>query len=99
MSGPTTTSVYEIGVTSMRLSHRAAEAVGLLWPENQVHVVWHQTVAPYLDTGFARLLHQKITIDLLVAVLEEKGLTTVPTLRHVVGKAGDHHTGQWRHAA
>jgi hypothetical protein len=48
-------------------------------------MIGHQTVHPNLDPCLARLLGQQIAIDLVVAVLEEDGLSSIPALRHVVG--------------
>jgi hypothetical protein len=57
----------------------------------------HETVRPYLDSGLARLLSQRIPIDLLVAVLKKDRLPTVPTLRNVMRKASNHPTRQSCH--
>jgi hypothetical protein len=56
MSRPATTSVDEIGVTPMRFPNGTTEAGGLLRPQNQMHVVGHQAVGPYLGTSLAHLL-------------------------------------------
>src|ERR1700722_10813221 len=48
------------------------------------------TIGPDLEACFQRLLGQQIAINLLIAVLEEDRLATVPALRHVVRKAWNH---------
>ena len=47
-------------------------------------MIGHETVRPNLDPRLARLLGQQIAIDLVVAVLEEDRLSSIPALRHVV---------------
>jgi hypothetical protein len=61
-----------------------------------VNMIGHETVRPHLDSGLARLLGQQISIDLLIAVLKEDRLPTIPTLRNVMRKAGNHRTRQSR---
>jgi hypothetical protein len=60
-------------------------------------MIEHEIVRPHLDSGLARLLGQQISIDLLVAVLKEDRLTTIPTLCNVMRKAGNHRTRQSCH--
>ena len=47
-------------------------------------MIWHEAVRPNLDPRLVRLLGQKVAIDLVVAVLEEDRLSSIPALRHVV---------------
>jgi hypothetical protein len=47
-------SVDEIGVTSMRFSHRTAKAARLLRFENQMYVIGYQAVGPHFGTGLPR---------------------------------------------
>jgi hypothetical protein len=60
-------------------------------------MIGHETVRPHLDPGLARLLSQQISINLLVAVLKKDRLPTIPTLRNVVRKTGNHRTRQSCH--
>ncbi len=79
-----------MGVAPMRFPDRQSETIGSHRSENQANMIGHETVCPDLDPGFARLLSQQVSIDLLVTVLEEDRLPTIPTLRNVVRKARDH---------
>jgi hypothetical protein len=60
-------------------------------------MIGHETVRPHLDAGLARLLSQQISIDLVVAVLKKARLPTIPTLRNVMRKAGNHGSRQSCH--
>ncbi len=60
-------------------------------------MIGHQTVRPYLDSRFTRLLGEQIAINLVVPVLEKYSLPPVPALGHVVRKAGNHHAGKASH--
>ena len=60
-------------------------------------MIGHETVRPHRDSGLARLLGQQISINLLVAVLKEDRLPTIPTLRNVMWKVSNHRTRQSGH--
>ena len=68
----------------MRFSDRQSQTIGPLWSQDKVNMIGHETVRPNLDPRLARLLGQQIAIDLVVAVLEEDRLSSIPALRHVV---------------
>ena len=53
-------------------------------------MIGHKTVRPHLDSGPARLLSQQVSINLLVAALKKDRLLTIPALRNVMRKAGNH---------
>ena len=56
--------------------------------EDEVNTVGHQTVRPYLDSGFTSLLGEQIAINVVVPVLEKYSLPPAPALGHVMRKAG-----------
>ena len=63
-----------------------------------MNMIGHQAVRPHLNCRLARLLGLQISINLLIAIFEKDRLPTVPTLRNVMRKAGNHHTRQSCHA-
>jgi hypothetical protein len=54
------------------------------------------TNLPHFHVRFARLLPEKIAVNLLMAVFKENRFSTIATLRHVVRETG-YHAGQTRH--
>jgi hypothetical protein len=62
-----------------------------------MHVVGHQAIGPHIHVFLTRMLCQKITVDLLVAVFEEDGFATVAALCHVMWQAVNSHTGETSH--
>jgi hypothetical protein len=60
-------------------------------------MIGHETVRLHRDSGLARLLGQQISINLLVAVLKEDRLPTIPSLRNVMWKVSNHRTRQSGH--
>ncbi len=81
----------------MCFAQRTAEAIHLPRIQDQVHVVWHQSVSPHFQVRFARLLPEKIAVNLLIAVFKENRFSTIATLCHMVRETGYHHAGQTRH--
>jgi hypothetical protein len=65
---------------------------------DRVNVVGRQAIGPDLDARFPRPLSQKITIDLLIAVLKEDRLSPVSPLGDVMRQAGDHDASETCHA-
>jgi len=53
-------------------------------------MIGHKTVRPHVDSGLTRLLSEQNLVNLLIPVLKKTRLPTIPTLRNVVGKAGNH---------
>jgi hypothetical protein len=47
-------------------------------------MIGHETIRPNLNPRFARLLGQEISVDLVVAILEEDRLPPIPASRHEV---------------
>lgn len=94
---PAAPRVDVIGITSMRFSDRSPKTICLRRTENEVNMVWHQTVRPNLDCGLACLFSQQISINVLVTVLKEDRLPAIATLRHVMREAGYHHASQSSH--
>ena len=81
----------------MRFSDRQPQTIRARRREYQVNMIGHETVRPHVDPGLARLLSQQISIDLMVAVLKKDRLPTIPALRNVMRKAGNHRTRQSCH--
>ena len=62
-----------------------------------MNMIGHEAARPHLDSGLARLLSQQISVDLVVALLKKDCLPTIPTLRNVMRKAGNHRSRQSCH--
>ncbi len=97
VSRPAASCIDEIGIAAMCFAHRTAEAIRLPRIQDEVNVVWHQAISPHLHVRFARLLPEKVAVNLLIAVFKENRFATIATLRHVMRETGYHHARQTRH--
>jgi len=97
MKGPASAGVDGVGPAAVRLADGPPEGIGLRRHEDQLNVVRHQALSPYLDASLERLLGQQIAVDLLAAFLEEDGFAPVATLRDVVRKTRNHNVRQSSH--
>jgi hypothetical protein len=63
-----------------------------------VDVIGHQAIGPYFGLRSLCRSGEKIEVERVIAVLEERALAPVAALRHVVGNARDDDAGQTGHA-
>src|SRR5271156_2172286 len=99
MTRPSATRIDEVGVSAVRFPQGTAHAVCFLGHQNQVDMIGHEAVGPYLYTGLARLFGKHIAINLVISILEENCLPTISALRHMVRKTRDDHAGKACHPA
>ena len=81
----------------MRLAQRAPEAVLVAGREDQVHVVGHQAIGPDLDARVGAMGGEKLAIEPVVLVAEERLQPAVAPLRDVVGMPRNHDSCQTCH--
>ena len=98
MSGPPAARIDEAGIAAMRLADGLGETFLLLRHDDEMDVVGHQTIGPNLDVRLLCLLGQEITVNLLIAILEEDGLAPVAALGNVMRAVGHNDAGNARHA-
>ena len=77
MAAPSAPSVDKVCPSFVRCSERTAKAFFVLWAEDQMNVVGHQTIGPYLDLCFACLFGEHVAIDILVAIFKEDRFAAV----------------------
>src|SRR5438445_92939 len=87
MPAPTASRIDEVGIAPVRLAHRAAKAGLIARRQDQMHVVWHQTIGPNRNAILDRLLCKQIAVYVLIAGLEENRLTPIAALRHMMRSA------------
>ena len=97
MPGPAAARIDEVGVAPMRLAHGQAKSGIVSWREDQVDVIGHQAIGPDLNAAPADLFGEQVTINLLVAVLEEDRLAPIAPLGHMVRQSGNDHAGEASH--
>jgi len=83
----------------MRVADRAAESVGGLRHRDQMDVVGHQAVGPYLDPAAIAPVAHQADIGLVVLVGKERAQAAVAPLRHMVREPRSHYARQPWHAA
>ena len=99
MSRPAAARVDEVGITAVRLTHGQTECICLSGNENQVNMVRHQAVGPYLHFVPGRLRGKKIEIDGLIAFLKEDRLSSVTALGDMMRPTRNNDSGKPSHAA
>jgi hypothetical protein len=76
----------------------SAHGVCSLRCQDQMDMIAHEAVGPYLNTGLAQLLRKHIAVNLLISILEENCLATISALAHMTRKTGDDHARKASHA-
>ncbi len=94
---PTGPGVDESGVTAMAFADSSAKSRFVARREDQMYMVGHQAAGPHHDARLPGLLGKHVTIDVVVAVLKEYGLTPVAPRRDVVGDLRDDDTSETGH--
>ena len=71
-------------IALMRLADRPPQAVLRRRDRDQVDVIGHQAVAPYLHSPFAAPFGHEFHVSRIVSIIEERLLTAVTALGYVV---------------
>ena len=74
------------GVAAVRARQGAAKAVFIRRNQDQMNVIGRQDPAPRLDLGLRAVFGQKVPVERIVAIAEERRGAAVSTLGHMVGK-------------
>jgi hypothetical protein len=98
MTGPSATRIDKVGIPAMRFSQSPAHALGSLRRQNQMDMIGHKAVSPYLHSKLAELLRKHVAINLLISIIEENGLATISALGHMVRETRDDHARKATHA-
>jgi len=99
MSGPPFARIDESGVAPVGVGDRAPEAMLVGRDDDQMDVVGHQAIGPDFAAGTARSVGQEVAIQRIIGVFEERLLTAVAALGHVIGRAGDDDAREPGHAS
>ena len=99
MPAPPLPEIDHPGIPPVRLGKRRAKAVPAPRTKEQMHMVRHQAIRPYLRPDLRASLHKKRQIGRIVAFREKDGLPAVTALGNVVRDAGNDDTGYSRHAS
>jgi len=70
-------------ITPVCLAYRPAKAVFGFRNDNQVHMVWHQTVRPHFDTAFITPFGHKPDIIPVIIIAEKCILPAIATLGYM----------------
>ncbi len=97
MTGGARTCVDEPGVASVQVSQGTPQTVFVYGHQNEVHVVGHEAVGPYLGAGTGAAVCQQVSIEGIVPLFEKSPLSTIAPLGDVMGKAGDDHSSKPSH--
>jgi len=98
MTAPAAPAIDEVRVAPMRLADRTAKTFLIGRHGDDVNMIGHQAIGPYLDMPTPGLLGEKIAVDLLVTVLEEDRFAAIATLGDVVRRVADDNAAQASHA-
>src|SRR5438093_10570979 len=99
MTSPSVPRIDEVGVAAMGLGEGTAQPMLVRGHDNDVHVIWHQAVAPYLATCLFGGFGEDVTIEGIVAVAEEGLLTAITALGHMMRDTGNDEARQTSHGA
>jgi hypothetical protein len=84
-------------VSAMRLTDGPTESDFLSRNDDQMHMIGHQTIAPYLNPFFSAPVGYQIEIFPIILVPEKYLLPTVPSLGDVMRDPRYHNSCQSRH--
>ena len=97
MPGPLEPGMDDTGIAAMHSRERAADPIGIVRHQDQVHMVGHQDPGPYLHRRGAGVLQQQIAIERVVILGEESLRAAVATLRDMVRVARENGAGEAGH--
>ncbi len=80
--------VDRAGVAAMHRRQCAMQAVGIAGHQDEMNMVGHQRPAPNLDPGGRAMLGQEVTVERVIAILEEDLLAAVAALGRDAGGRG-----------
>jgi hypothetical protein len=84
VSAPAFPKIDSPSVSAMRIPEQSGQAVFLCGYNNQVNMIGHQAIGPYIDICFYFGIRKQANIGSIVGIGEESLLTSIPTLRNVV---------------
>ena len=86
------------GVMTMHMTECLAQAVCIAWNRDDVNVIGHQAVRPYLNAVSTCGLGQQIKIQRIIAFFKKRLLSPIAPLCHMMRDTGKNHARKTCHA-
>ena len=90
--------INALGVLSVYGLHGPMQVVQPLRDQDEVDVIWHQTVRNYLDGKSFDVSSQQLQVRYLIATTEENSRAVIATLGNVMRHAGQNEAGTSWHS-
>jgi hypothetical protein len=97
MSPPVLPEVDHTAVTPMRFANAAAQSVFSSWNGDQVHMIRHQAIGPYLHLTFSAPFGQQGDVGTIIVFTEEGLHSSVTALGYMVRNTGSYYTSDSGH--
>jgi len=85
------------GINLICQTDAARQRVFFLGHSQQMDMVVHQAVSPYLQRKFTGVFEEQLQIGLTILIVKKSGGTVVASLRDVMGISGSDDSGDSRH--
>jgi hypothetical protein len=97
MTPPPLTEIHPAGIATMGLTDCMAQPIRIGGNSNQMNVIGHQAVSPYLNCVFSTPMRHQFNIGLIITIIEKSLLAPVAPLGDMVRIAGHHYSCNSRH--
>lgn len=99
MSGHPHARIHIARAMPMYMTKCPSQRIRIAGHGNDVHMIGHKAVRPYLDPVSLRRVSQQIEIKGVIPVLKERPLATIAALRQMMRNAGQYHAWKTGHMA